>query len=942
MNINDKLYGFTVTNISGIDEISATAVEMTHKKTGCRLLWLDRPDDNKSFAITFKTIPVDGTGVFHILEHSVLCGSDKYPLKEPFIDLVKSSLQTYLNAMTFTDKTMYPVSSRNDKDLLNLMDVYLDAVFNPLCRKKKEIFMQEGWHIEEDENGEWIFNGVVYNEMRGVFSSVESLMYYKIMKMLFPDTCYSVESGGDPAVIPSLTYEQFVASYEKFYHPSNATIVLDGEVKLDQVLPLISSYLDAFEKRDCDFEIPLQAPVHPETKKVPYEVGEGDGAIGKTDIAIGWVFGDFDDRTTSYAVSILTAILSESNDSPLKKALLSAGLAEDVFFTRLGEMRQTTQVLILKGVPQGKETETEEVVKKVISEFASGEIPEDQLNAHLNNMEFTIKEQDFGSFPAGLAYAIKVQDTWLYGGDPKDALREEKIIAFLREKIGTSYYADLLEKTFISNTHTATVYMIPDETLAEKNAAAMKAKMSEMKASFSEADLEKLASENEKLRVFRESVDAPEVSALIPHLELSDISREPRKSSLSVGEIDGVRVLTDIQPVKGIVYVDLYFDVSGFSPRELWLAALLTDVLRQSATEKRSALDFSTLTNTELGSFYSNIALLGDPKDTSTCAPYFRFCVGALESKKSKIAPIFNERAFETVFDVSRIVEILKQNKINYELSLKESGNRHAAMEAKACFSQRAAMDEVISGETNARFTAEAIENPEKLADELAEVYKKIVIRNRLTVAVIGNRDDELAAELIAAIPEGETDLTPVSFPLSENKNRKITIASDVSYAAKAFNIFNIPAERKGAMSVATSILTLEYLWNEVRIKGGAYGCSSGCTSTGDLVFASYRDPSPERTLDIYDKAGETLRELAESEEDLTKFIIGAISNLEPIETPASAGRADCVRFLSGITDEKRKSFRAEILDTDREKLIELVPLFEKLRDDGAVCVVGG
>ena len=942
MNINDSLYGFTVTKITKIEDISATAVEMIFEKNGCKLLWLDRPDDNKTFAITFKTIPSDGTGVFHILEHSVLCGSDKYPLKEPFVDLLKGSMQTFLNAMTFPDKTMYPFSTRNDKDLLNLMDVYLDAVFHPLCRNKKEIFMQEGWHIEEDENGDLFFNGVVYNEMRGVFSSVDSLMYYQTVKQLFPDTCYGVESGGDPAVIPSLSYEQFVASYEKFYHPSNATIVLDGEVKLDEVLPLIASYLDGFEKRDCDFEIPLQTAVSPETVRVPYEVSEDDDAIGKVEITKGWAFGRFDEREKYFATAILGSILSESNDSPLKKALLGAGLADDVYISVYSEMKQTFLSLTIRGVPEGREKEAEKAAGDAIAALMSGGVPIDQLTSYLNRAEFMNKEMDFGTMPVGLVNAFRVQESWLYGGEATESLRINAVFEKLRSAIGTSYYERLLDEVFISNPHRATVYMVPDPTLAEKNAADMKSKMAAMKASFTSEQQEELEAENEKLRIFRESVDSPELSALIPHLELSDIKKECKPSSLSVDEIDGVKTLYSKQSTNGIVYLDLYFDISGFDERQLWVAEKLTSVLNQCATKKRSALDFLTLTGKYIGRLGSCISLLGDVKNPDACTPYFKVGIAVLEENKDKVASIFAERAFETVFDENRILEILKQEKINYELSLKESGNRHAMIQAKACLTQRGVMDEIISGETNYRNLIDSIEDPSILTGELASLFPEIIVRSRLTASIIGNDDRAFLKELIDLLPEKEVDLTHKTVKYDGEKNKKISIASDVSYAAKAVNIYNLGKERTGAMSVATSLLTLEYLWNEVRVLGGAYGCSCGCNPSGDLGFSSFRDPNPSRTLGVYDKAAETLAEFAENEDDFTKYVIGAISDMEPIETPYASGRGACVRYLSNVSDDDRNKRRKEILETTKEDITALIPVFEEFRDKGVTCVVGG
>lgn len=941
MKINDNLYGFTVTKVTPVDELCATAYEMEYQKNGCKLLWLDRPDENKTFAITFKTIPWDNTGVFHILEHSVLCGSDKYPLKEPFVDLLKSSMQTFLNAMTFLDKTMYPVSSRNDKDLLNLIDVYMDAVFNPLIHSKKEIFMQEGWHIEEDENGEWSYNGVVYNEMRGVFSSVDSLMIYKLLEKLFPNTCYGCESGGAPLEIPDLTYEKFTETHKKFYHPSNATIFLDGMVDLDTVLPLLASYIEKYDGKPIDFDIEIQNPVHPEIETVPYEVGEDDDAIGKTEIAKGYVFADYTQKKEVFAASILCDILTGSNDAPLKKALFEKGLAEDVYFSGSDDTKQRALFFILRGVPQGREAEAEKVINDEIAKLVKDGIPENQLVADINITEFAMKEQDFGTTPAGLIFAMKAQESWLHGGNPVDSLTFNDCFKSLRESVGTDYYEKLLERIFLTNNHQATVYMVPNEKLAENNQAAMKQKMAELKANTSDADKEVIYSENEKLKLFQETPDTPEMSALVPHLELSDISKEVKQIGLEIGEINGVKTITAQQPINEIIYTDLYFDLSGFSKEEIWLSGELSSVLSQCKTTERSALEFSTLVKTYMGSFSTGVTIAAQQGNLEICTPYFHFNMGALEENKDKIVELFSERVFKTVFEEKRVLEILKQDKLSYETSLKESGNRHAGIQVKSCLNAQGVVNEILSGETSYNYIVKYISDPAALVSEFDKLIKKIATKQRLTACIVGKERDDLLADLIDLLPDGNDDMTSVIYPLSTETDKRINIASDVSYAAKAVNVFNYCDSRKGEFGVATKLLSLEYLWNEVRVKGGAYGCSCGCLPDGCLLFSSYRDPNPDNTINVYNNAGEALRKIANECDDLTKYIIGTISASEPVQTPYAEGKAELIRYLNGISTENRNCFRKEILETNKESLLEIADVFDKIESEGVTCVVG-
>lgn len=936
MEINQKIHGFVVDRKRRVNELDAVMYEMTFEKNGAKLIYLDRKDDNKTFSITFRTTPEDNTGVFHILEHSVLCGSEKFPLKEPFVDLLKSSMQTFLNAMTFLDKTMYPVCSRNDKDFLNLIDVYMDAVLHPLIYKKKEIFMQEGWHIEQDGD-DLSYNGVVYNEMKGALSTVEGRMPYEILERLFPDTCYGCCSGGKPEAIPNLTYEQFISSHERFYHPSNATVFLDGSVDLESVLSLIESYLAPFDKKEVHTEVKTQKPVKTPPAVVMYEADDEDGVFGTTEIAKGYVNASFEEREKIFALKILQNLLCSTNESPLKKALISKGLAKEVYFDAWDSAKQNVSFLVLRGVKDQDRAEAEKVIEEVLSDLAENGIKKEELIAAFNIFEFSIREHNYGE-PDGLVFAMQVEDTLLYGGDAMDALTYDEVFASLRSKLDEGYFENLIKEAFLENEHTATVYMVPDKNLAKDRAEKTERDLNALYEEMTEKQKQILVEENEKLKAFQTTADTPEMSALIPHLELSDISEKPERLPLEATEKDGVTVLYSAVNTSDIVYADLYFSLDGMSTEELQNASVLSDILPFTATEKKTAGEKINEVMTYLGDFSCDV-FSAQKHGSELCTPYFAVRVSALEKNKDKLVSIVRESLEQSVFDEKNISDIIAQRKLSYENSLKERGNRHAILEVSACLTQKGAVDELFSGRSFYEYLLKS--DSSAICGALDSLCKKIFVSDRLTLSITGAKDEALAEKLATFLTKTGEKPQKVKYDLYPEKFRHIPITSEVSYAAKGINTYALGEKMSGQLQTAASILSLDYLWNEVRVKGGAYGCSCVARPSGDLAIASYRDPKPNQSLNVYDTCAEALRDFAEREVDITKYIIGTISNTEPVLSSHGKGITAAAQYLNGVTYEDNCERRKEILSTTTDSLKECSEMFRKLKDEGAVCVIG-
>ncbi len=945
MKINDKIHGFKITRITEISEISASLYEMEHEASGARLFFLDREDNNKTFAIAFKTIPEDSTGVFHIIEHSVLCGSEKYPVKEPFVELLKGSLNTFLNAFTFPDKTMYPVSSRNNKDFLNLMSVYLDAVLHPAILTNENIFRQEGWHYELDSpEGRLTRSGVVLNEMKGAFSSPEELGTYHLATMLYPDTCYRFESGGKPDVIPELTYESFLAAHAKFYHPSNSQIFLDGSVELDSALSLIDSFLSGYTRRETTDIIPKAAKIKPQKREIVYEISKGESTENKTRLQIGYMLAECTEQEKLVAASVLFGAICSTNESPLKKALIDSGLCEDVSFSLYESVRENSLILDFRNVKDGKCDELYRLFTSTVRELVTNGIDKELLSATLNRLEFKSREKDFGSSPKGLIYIMTMLETSLYGEEPAQNLSYGESYAAIREKLSGDYFESLLRSVILENEHRATLIMEPSSTLGEENAKKEAEELEGIKKAMSADELAEIIRINKELKEWQTKPDSEEALASLPALAIEDIEPTVEKIPQSVETIDGITALIQEINTNGIAYTEFLFDVSDLNEEEIFdlrvLVALLTDV----DTEAHTALELQNKIKGELGSF--GISVSPVTKD-GRAKLYLSVTASALDSSKHSIPEITEEILYTSIYKNKDVAKnILRQTKMSDEESFVMGGHLAAFGRACAYTSAEAALKEYYSG-YEAYLKIKALNDDfdsrfDELSERMAALAERVFTKERLTVSLTGAADGEFTRALIAIIRSGgdfeaESKIKPLGV-----RREGILIPAPVAYASMALSLSTVGEELSGSLNVTRSLLSYGYLWNTVRVQGGAYGTGLIVRVGGNVGLYSYRDPSPARTVSCYKGSAEFLREFAESGESITKFIIGAVGDSSPLTSPRLQGSLAISRYLRGIDYEKECQTRREMLATDKDELLRIADIIEKITSTDAVCVVGG
>ena len=948
MKVNDKVHGFLVTEVREVPEIKSVMVRMKHEKSGADLIWLDREDENKTFSITFKTIPSDNTGVFHILEHSVLNGSEKYPVREPFVELLKSSLQTYLNAMTFPDKTMYPVSSRNDQDFLNLMDVYLDAVLHPLSVKDPHAFLQEGWHYElEDPEGTPVFNGVVFNEMKGAYASADSLQEEALTSLLFPDNCYGYDSGGNPEFITDLTYEKYLENHARFYHPSNARIFLDGSIDTDAVLGKIDDYLSGFDAIEVNAEIPYQQPVAPEEKTLSYEIGEEDEEENKVLLAEGYVYGDYTDTLKGLAFSVIGSVLTGSNEAPLKKAILEEELAEDISMVTYNESMQQPFVMItVDNTSMEKKERVYETIQRVFREQAEKGLDRTRVYAVLNNIEFTTREKDFGGIPKGLVYAMSSLDSWLYGGDPMQNLLYEDLYRTMREKIEEGYLEQLIREAILASDHHARLCLTPSRTLGKEKAEAEARRVREKTKDWDRAKKEEVIETFRRLRERQNTPDTEEQLASLPMLSLSDIPETLPKLLQEVKEEEGVTVLLQPNDTDGITYLDLYFSLADIPEEELSDISFYSSFLAQLPTEHYDILGIRSEIEANLGVFAAAPVVFGKKGKAREEKDYLSVRLSFLKDKAGDAVRILKEVLLSSRADDAKYVgNMLKQARFGMEQAVIGSGNRFGYRHAIASFQTAAAVQERFSGllflrylqDLDRRFEAESSAVLEKMNAWPGKLFTK----KRLTVSITGDCDEGLLSSLLSVFPEGE-EIEAAGRSVLPKEALAIVIPAEVGFATKGVSTEALGLPANGSAEVAAQYLTYNYLWNTIRVKGGAYGTGLAADDAGNTGIYSYRDPNPKGSLEAYNACGEELRTFAKSGDPIDKYIISTIANTDPLLTPKSAGKLAASLYFRGVTQEDREREKSEILHTDKEALAAYSRTLDTALSEAAVCVIAG
>jgi Zn-dependent M16 (insulinase) family peptidase len=949
-----RLHGFALIAAREIPELNTSARLWRHLKTGAELLSLENDDQNKVFGISFFTPTPDSTGLPHIMEHSVLCGSRKYPVKEPFVELIKGSLQTFVNAMTFPDKTMYPLASQNRQDFYNLMDVYLDAVFHPNITP--HTLQQEGWHYElDDPAASLAYKGVVFNEMKGAYSDPDSLLEQQIKASLFPDTMYREDSGGDPQVIPQLTYEQFRRYHETYYHPSNARIFFCGDDPPEERLRLVDAYLSDFEPKAVDATIAIQ-PLYPEPRRVivPFAASDDAQAVGRqARVAINWALTEDKSPETLLALSILGHILIGTPASPLRQALIDSGLGEDLAGTGLElDLRQSTFSTGLRGTDAAQADVIEALVISTLTDLAERGIDSEMVEASLNTVEFALRENNTGRMPRGIILGWRAMQSWLYGGDPLAALAFEAPLSAVKERLAGDprLFESLIQSYLLDNPHRTTVILTPDPALEAQREAAEKARLAEVRAGLSADDLQRLVEETRALKRIQETPDSPEALATIPRLALSDLDREQPRIPSEVRASAPVRVLYHDLFSNGIVYLDLGFDLHALPQALLPYAPLFGRALLEMGTASE---DYASLTR-RIGRKTGGIEpdSFAHQARADSGAVVWQFLRGkATVAQTPELLAILRDVLLTARLDNrERFRQIVLEEKAAQEAGLVPAGHRVVRSRLQAHFSEADWAAEQMGGVSYLFFLrdlARRVDSDWPAVQDALETARRLLVTQGALLANITvdaanwtNVEPQLAA-FLGALPAAPLIPQPWQ-PDFAGGHEGLVIPAQVNYVGKGANLYTLGYELHGSILPITNFLLTTWLWERVRVHGGAYG--GFCTfdrRSGLFSFLSYRDPNLRQTLETYDRAADFLRDLALPGDELTKTIIGAIGALDAYLLPDAKGYLALQRHLTGDTDADLQRLRDEVLATTAADFRRFGETLAAMNEAGTVVVLG-
>lgn len=953
LDINNNYNGFKVIEERELREINAKGYVFEHEKSGARLIKILSDDDNKVFSIGFRTPPNDSTGLPHILEHSVLCGSRKFDTKEPFVELLKGSLNTFLNAMTFPDKTIYPVASRNEKDFFNLMDVYLDAVLYPSIYKYPEIFMQEGWYYNlESKDGELTYNGVVYNEMKGAYSSPDSLLYRNVPKTLFPNTAYRESSGGDPEVIPELTYKNFIEFHKKYYHPSNSYILLYGNGDLTKELQFINeNYLKDFDKINVDSEIKTEKPFDAiKEHEFTYGISEDDSLENKTYLNLNFVVGEAKDSELYLAFEILTHLLLKTPAAPIKKALLDKGIGKAISGEFNCSIKQPIFSIIAKGCNLEQKEEFKNVVFSTFRDLVEKGIDKELIEASINKTEFELREGDFEGYPKGLVYYIRMMDSWLYEGDPFSNLQYNNLFDKIKEALKSNYFEQLIEKYILSNSHSSLIVLKPEKGANEKKATQLKEKLNNIKASLSEKELEEIIERGKKLKERQGTPDSPEKLAVIPLLSLDDIDKKAEVLPLEEKEEDGVKMLYHQLATNKIAYLNLYFNTKTVPQSLIHYIRLLSDILGKIST---SSYDYGTLSNQiniHTGGIAYNPTSYSISGKQGEFNPYFIINVKALMSNLKKAGELIAEIIKNSNFDDNkRLFQLVKEIKARIEGRLIDNGHRIALRKVLSYCSSKGAYDEELLGLSYytflSRLEKEFEEKREEIISNLKNTAQSIFNKNNIIVSFSCDKEEyinikEVLPIILNSLGSDKLSYREYNFNLG-HKNEGLLTQGNVQYVAKGGNYLDNGHKYGGGLNVLESILGFDYLWNNVRVKGGAYGVFANFRRDGGAYIVSYRDPSIKETLKVYDGIEDYLNQFKADEREMSKYIIGTIRKLDHPLTNSMKGEVATSYYLSNITQDDVQKEREEVLSVEVNTIRNFAPLVGDLMKQNYICVLG-
>lgn len=949
-----ELHAYELIEERDLEDLHSRGYLLRHKKSRAKVLVLTNDDENKVFSIGFRTPPPDSTGLPHILEHSVLCGSKNYPAKDPFVELVKSSLNTFLNAMTYSDKTVYPVASCNEKDFQNLMQVYLDAVFYPNIYEKEEIFRQEGWHYElESPEDDLTINGVVYNEMKGVFSSPEDVLDREVMRVLFPDTPYANESGGDPQVIPDLTYEEFLEFHRKYYHPSNSYIYLYGDMDAAEKLDWMDrEYLSRFEAVDIDSGIPRQKPFDkPVERVIEYSVTEAEPLEDNTYLSYNTVIGDSLDKELYLAFQVLEYALLSAPGAPLKQALLDAGIGKDVMGSYDEGIYQPTFSITAKNANREQKEEFLNVIRETLSSLVEKHIDSQALLAGINYYEFRYREADFGNYPKGLMYGLQAFDSWLYDENrPFMHIEALDTFRFLKEQVETGYYENLIRKYLIENTHAAVILVVPKRGLTAEMEKQTAERLQALKDSMSEEQIGKLVADTAHLKEYQSEESPQEELEKIPMLKREDIRREAALLVNRELQMAGLPVLHHDLFTNGIAYLNLVFDTRYVPEEMVPYLGLLKAVLGYMDTENYSYVELFNVINIHSGGIHTVLNPYVDLSNPGTYKGTFQVKAKVLYDKVDFAFRMMKEILFTTDFsDEKRLYEIVAQVKSRLQMGLTGSGHSTAAVRAMSYFSPSAYFNDSVGGirlyQLVERIEADFDGQKKDLIEKLNTLCRMLFRPENLMVDITAGQEgltglEEQIRELKEQLDtEGEYPVAKKGVCTERNEGFKTS--SQVQYVCRAGNFVSHGYEYTGVLKILKVILSYDYLWNNVRVKGGAYGCMSGFNRVGDSYLVSYRDPNLEKTNEIFQNTAEFVKNFTASDRDMDKYVIGTIGDMDTPLTPSSKGSRSLIAYLSKITQEEIQRERDQVLGATQEDIRSLSGLIQSVLDDGDICVLG-
>lgn len=953
MTIHD-LAEYEILDEHRVEDVQSDGFILRHKKSGARIAILSNNDDNKVFYIGFRTPPEDETGVPHIIEHTTLCGSKKFPVKDPFIELAKGSLNTFLNAMTYPDKTVYPVASCNDQDFKNLMDVYLDAVFNPNITKYEEIFKQEGWHYElTGKDDELKINGVVYNEMKGAYSSPDEVLSSQIYRSLFPDNTYSKDSGGNPEYIPKLTYEAYLDFYHKYYHPSNSYIYLYGDMDVVERLEwLDKEYLSLYDYKKVNSEINKQ-PAFDEIKNVEtqYSITMDDSQENKTYLSYNRVVGDSLDEMLYQAFDVLDYALVSSPGAPVKQALIDAGIGDDVYGSYDAGILQPVFSFVAKNANASQADEFESIIENTLKEVVKTGINKEALLAGINSSEFKFREADFGQFPKGLLFGLNCLDSWLFD-DMKPFIHLECLGTFakLRKAVDTDYFEKLIQEYLLDNTHGSSVTVKPKRGLGNEREEALAKELSDYKASLSDEEIKKLIEDTEHLKKYQEEPSSDEDLRKLPMLTRADMKKDAMPFSNIEDELLDVKVVRHDIESNGIDYISFLFDAGDFAQSELGYLGFFTNALGLVSTEKYNYTDLANATNIYTGGISTGTASHPDIKDRNNFVFKFEVKLKVLEKNLDKALELMEQMLLSSDFtDTKRLGELVAQIKARLQANLSSSGHLVAAMRSMSSFSRYALYQDELKGiafyRSICRIEKELSESPKSVSDKLAAIAKKLFARNRMLISFTGNNEAYGNAKpSLEKVMTGFNKMSAVGNQAEVHFNtakEAFIDASQIQYVAKTGDFICEGYEYTGALRLLRIILSYDYLWINVRVKGGAYGCMNTFLRSGESYFVSYRDPNLSDTLDVYDRIPEYIKSFSPDERDMTKYIIGTFSALDTPMNPEAKGSRSLSAYLEGITYEQIQKERNEILNAQPEDIRRLADLVEAVLKKDSICVIG-